>query len=358
MGTTAVAATDGVGDIVSQYPYLVGPFAALQIIGWLLALLELGHVVGPVGYAAQDALFPIDIAFCQMMFWGTLHHGPISDGRLALICRIAFVVEGIVVVTSSLAIFRPTSVADALAALNGTSVFDLPSLTFNYALGAFWFVVFVPFSAYVGTTVLQVGRRRLIENTPETSLAPFSSNFLRFYVIILALQLTIVGVTVALTAGAEGVEAEVLQSKLNYALRALSLVLAQLLGWKAIIFNAAGHTLSEFWAGRAPKTTYAAVLCAVLYVAMVLADLISLAIANDSTDPILIYHTVYAVGLENVPMFGVWLCAAPAFDITIIEFFLPVSTTEKRRQRRKDNKVAGKQVGAVQLEVQQEGVRV
>ena len=77
-------------DIVAAYPQLVGPFALFNIMGWTFCLLEVWGAVGGIGYTIMDGTYPIDIAFCQLMFWGTLHYGPIPDGRLALICRVAF----------------------------------------------------------------------------------------------------------------------------------------------------------------------------------------------------------------------------------------------------------------------------
>ena len=88
VASESVAAAQG--DIVSMYPHLVGPFAVFQIIGWAFSLLEVAGSVGPIGFTIMESTYPVDIAFCQLMFWGTLHFGPISDGRLSMLCRLAF----------------------------------------------------------------------------------------------------------------------------------------------------------------------------------------------------------------------------------------------------------------------------
>ena len=56
------------GDIVSEYKWLVLPFLIFNTTSWILAILEIAGVVGPAAYAAMDALYPVDISFCQMMF--------------------------------------------------------------------------------------------------------------------------------------------------------------------------------------------------------------------------------------------------------------------------------------------------
>ena len=96
MAATKTSASDAPakkrGDIVSEYLYLVIPFACVQAASWTLSLLQTFGIMGRTAWAASDAMTPIDISFCQMMFWGTLHYGPISDSRLQIVCRMAFLV--------------------------------------------------------------------------------------------------------------------------------------------------------------------------------------------------------------------------------------------------------------------------
>ena len=44
-GTETRASTEAHarGDVVSEYPYLILPFAAFNLVGWTLALLEVGN---------------------------------------------------------------------------------------------------------------------------------------------------------------------------------------------------------------------------------------------------------------------------------------------------------------------------
>ena len=82
----------------------------------MLSGLQVANVLtGRWPWAASSSMTPIDIAFCQMMFWGTLHFGPLSDGRLSLVCRLAFLVEAASFVANTLTIWRPLTVDEANA---------------------------------------------------------------------------------------------------------------------------------------------------------------------------------------------------------------------------------------------------
>ena len=170
------------GDIISEYPLLVLSFVAVQISGWIVGLLELFGVLGSVvGYELMDSLTPLDLAFCQAMFWGTLHHGPIDYGRLALICRVGFVIDGFIFMYSSATKFLPTGLetpVEVMRILNASSVAELfaelPAWPlFLHALQvAFWFFIFIPFSAWIGTTTLAVGRLRLLQRVTAAATFP------------------------------------------------------------------------------------------------------------------------------------------------------------------------------------------
>ena len=344
--TAPTAASRVPGDIVSEYLWLVIPFGVLQLTSWVIGLLEVFRAVGPVAYAAMDAMYPLDISFCQMMFWGTLHHGPISDGRLAVLCRVAFVIEAICFMVSCLTVFRPISVEDGLAALNATATAtEAPpslSLYMGYFKAAFWFLTFGPFAAWVGTTALQIGRRRLLDNKPHASLPPFSTSFLRGYVGILVAQLLLMTWSIVRTVSIVTTEDLVFTIKLNYAIRGVSMSLAQLFGWKAVIFDASGVSMQSFRQGKGTKLQMAAIGCIVLYLLIVWVDLLLFAFATSSADPILYFHNVLEIGLENLPMMGVWLCAAVNFGLSWhhLHPMRSVDDTESMMKRTKEQKGA------------------
>ena len=329
------------GDIVSEYKGLVASFLVLQLCSWTVGILQLFSALGAVGYELMSALSPLDISFCQMMFWGTMHYGPISDGRLSLVCRIAFLIEGAVFVTNSLTIYQPQSVAEAFQ-FNGTDVgeafkeLSTWSLFVHYFRAFLWFCVWIPFSAWIGTTALQVGRRRLLENVPAASLAPFSTIFLRVYVVIVGAQLLLTAWNVARTAASADEEALVFATKLNYAVTAFSMFLAQVPGWKAVMFDATGVTLADFRAGKAPCATYLAGMFTVLYFVVVVVDFALFAVATGSEDPVLRVHNVYSgLSMQNNLIFAVWLCAAYGFGLKPSHMIAFEKTEEKLRNRRK-----------------------
>ena len=324
------------GDIVAEYPYLVGPFAIFQIIGWGFCLAEVFGWVGAVGYTVMDGTYPVDIAFCQLMFWGTLHYGPISDGRLSMVCRIAFCIEAVIIVTTCIAVFRPNAVADAISNGNTTSLFGmefegLPKMFLGYIEAVWWFVVFVPFAAWIGTTALMVGRRRLVEHLPAQELNAFSTRFMRWYILIFAVQASISIWSIVNTAVVQTHEDAILSGKINYALRAVSLVFSMLPGIHAIIFTAAGVSHEQVLAGKAPCATYLACVCVVAYIAIVTFDFVLVFMAKSSTDPILNIHGVIELfGLENMPMMGLWLCAAYQFGLKFGHILGNFEKTEER----------------------------
>ena len=80
----------------------------------------------------------------------------------------------------------------------------------GYLQAAWWFIVFVPFAAWIGTTALMVGRRRLISLMPASDLAPFSTRFMRWYIIIFAIQAALMVWAMINTAVAKTAEEEVL----------------------------------------------------------------------------------------------------------------------------------------------------
>ena len=160
------------------------------------------------------------------------------------------------------------------------------------------------------------GRRRLVQRLPHSELATFSSRFMRWHVLIFALQAGIGIWAMVNTATARTAEDAVLTKKINYALRAVSLFFSMTPGLHAIIFTAAGVSHQTFKSGKAPVATYVAAALVVAYIAVVAFDVAIVFSAQTSTDAILGVHGVIELfGLENVPMMGVWLCAAYQFGL-------------------------------------------
>lgn len=317
----AAAPTEKHGDIVSEYKWLVLPFLAFNITSWVLTLLELAGIVGQAAYATMDLLYPVDISFCQMMFWGTLHYGPLNDGRLSLVCRIAFIIEAACYVVRNIVIFQPATLEDALAYLNTTAIGEpsVPSLSLIMGVlrAVFFFIVFGPFAAWIGTTCLQIGRRRLLANVPPAQLSSFSTSFLSKYVGVLLVQLGLCSLCTYLAATAGTPEDEVYANKINYTLRAVSGVCAQIFGWKAVIFDASGVSLRQWSQGKGRWLQTAAVACALIFVCVIAVDLTLFAFAVNSSDPILTFHNYLEVGFENAPMMGIWLFALINFGISL-----------------------------------------
>ena len=78
-------------------------------------------------------------------------------------CRIAFVLEGISFTANCLTQYRPLSVEAAVAAINITEVVSqAEKMIVGYIHTGLWLFIWGGFSAWFGTTALQVGRRRLI----------------------------------------------------------------------------------------------------------------------------------------------------------------------------------------------------
>ena len=80
------------GDIVSTYPRIVGTFVLLRLVCWTILILEMADVdMGSgISMAIVETSSAMEIVYCQLMFYGTLHFGLLSSERLEWICRVAF----------------------------------------------------------------------------------------------------------------------------------------------------------------------------------------------------------------------------------------------------------------------------
>ena len=339
---SAIEAQPRRGDVVSKYPYLVLPFILFQIASWVLSGLQVANVLtGRWPWAASSSMTPIDIAFCQMMFWGTLHFGPLSDGRLSLVCRLAFLVEAASFVANTLTIWRPLTVDEANA--GETTPFDadqVERMIVAYVHTGVWLFVWAIFSAWIGTTALQVGRRRLLARVGADALPAFSSRLLRAYAVVLAVQVANVGWATwrSWEAHASSVEAEVYTRKVDYVSTSVSMCLAQLYGLKVVIFDASGTTVAQAARGRGGWRLYVACFFVVVYVLLVVADSVLVAIAADSSDPLLfVPDLVQKYLLDNVPYVLAWFAAMANFGLSIHHFvpWRSVDATEEMLKRRR-----------------------
>ena len=326
-----------VHDIVSEYPYLVMPFVLLQLVSWTLALFQAAGIVGPAAWATTELLGPIDLSLCQMMFWGTLHHGPSNDGRLSVICRCAFLIEAVVYLVNFVTVYRPTSLGEAVAALNVTAVADDASrMVLGYVNAGLWFTIWAVFSAWIGVLALQFGRRRLLEQVGADSRAAFSDRLLRVYAFVLAVQGGLVVWAAAQAATAQSPEARVFASKVATALQSLSICAGHLYGFKVVLFNASGSTFAQLRAGQAAGLVCAAVCVAVLWAVLVMADVVLLAVATSSEDPILgLPNLVSKFFLHLVPYTLVLLCIVGHLRISPYHFipWRSIDETESMLQR-------------------------
>ena len=341
-GSAVEAQSSRRGDVVSKYPYLVLPFILFQIASWVLSGLQVANVLtGRWPWAASSSMTPIDIAFCQMMFWGTLHFGPLSDGRLSIVCRLAFLVEAASFVANTLTIWRPLTVDEANA--GETTPFDadqVERMIVAYVHTGVWLFVWAIFSAWIGTTALQVGRRRLLARVGADELPAFSSRLLRAYAVVLAVQVANVGWATwrSWEAHASSVEAEVYTRKVDYVSTSVSMCLAQLYGLKVVIFDASGTTVAQAARGRGGWRLYAACFFVLVYVLLVVADSVLVAIAADSSDPLLLVpDLVQKYLLDNVPYVLAWFAAMANFGLSIHHFvpWRSVDATEEMLKRRR-----------------------
>lgn len=332
------------GDILTHYKLLVGSYLTWQIVNWALAFLEMGRVVGAASWGFVETSVPADISFCLMMFLATLHSGELPDGRLRLVCNIAFIIDGTAILVNHITIFRPNSLQDALAFANhtamGTALEPTWSDFWRYFTGGVWWLVEGVVSPTVGVSCLAGIRRRVAENVSSAERVAFCNTFMRIYCVMLALQAGLCAWAVVNVATAVDLDAGVLALKTNDALTSVSSALAQTYAMKCALFDAAGHTFSQFLAGKGTRASYVAAFFWVVWIAGLISTLVIVATARSSDDPQLLVADLWNQGplLGAMPNFFVYLIAGYNMGLTP-HHMLSVEWGEARLAKQRAKKI-------------------
>lgn len=226
-------------DVVSEYPKLVGSFIILQCFCWAVAILEAARAMGPIANVLGTEGASFDIAICNMMFFGTLHKGLISDKRLAWVCRIAFLVDGVILFMTYSTIFRPSTLEEAL---NYTATGEVVSMLSGFINASVWLFMMAFVSAWIGIRMLELARRRLFEQAAQ-SPGEFSDRFVRVYVALIAVQLVVSTTVTVVAALVRTTEAQFRMSQVVGPSFNFNIMLGQVYGFKCMTFDATGQTL-------------------------------------------------------------------------------------------------------------------
>lgn len=331
----------------AEYKGVVGLFVLLQIIGWAFSFGEAAQLVGPTASAIVNGLTPMDVTFCQILFFGTLHHGLLDDGRLCWVCRIAFGVDGVAFLINSATVWRPQDTQEALDALDPNHV---PNMTQGYIGGLIWFVMYSVFSAWVGVQTLVVARLRVITGVGRDSIARFSTQLIRVQAASLMLQLAI-GIWMAANIRAAlelPAEQQIRASSTNGGLMNVSFMLAQLYAFKVVLLDATGATMADFFKCRVKRACYMGAAFVVLYIVITLGNALIMLTAPSSTDPLFLLarQLIGTYNLQNAAMIGVWVSAANNFGMTL-SHLRNTERAEAQRMARHGTKGGGKSAASV-----------
>ena len=236
------------GDILSIYPKVVATFVVMRLTCWIVLFLEVSGVVGPVGYAIVQAGSAMEITYCQLMFFGTLHRGLVSSNRLEWICRVTFVVDGVALLVRGFTVFRPDTVVELLQAENATANGLAVDMAGSIQGGIIWFVAMALFSMWIGVQLLAVSRIRIHSHTE--SLSDFSTRNTRIYCAALVVQLLLGVLLVVYTLSNDATpEQKVRARKTVNAVVSFSMAIGQAYTFKMFIFNSGGQTISGYLRG-------------------------------------------------------------------------------------------------------------
>lgn len=319
------------GDIVSMYPKVVGFFVFLQLCGWVCTLFEVGNPSDSlVAFTTGEMLFALDISLCQVMFYGTLHNGPVSDERLKWICRVAFVVDGVVLLVRGLRVFRPTSVANYELGLNMT-LQGLPldfELAFSSGLknGTIYFLALAGFSNILGVAFLSVSRLRIVEWTPKSELRALAETAMKAFALTIGVQVLLGAAMVIHVASLDRTDAEqiVRATKLTEACKNFSTAAGQITGYYFIIFGSCGQTISGFLKGEVARngrkgTWHKVVAIAIFFAWQTLCLVfVLLALLAESTTRGFDFNDLAmgTLSMHNGTQFTIWFVCMHDFEFT------------------------------------------
>jgi len=336
------------GDIVSYYPKLVGFFVLLQLIGWSCTLIESfgGLDNSLVLFVFGDMTFALDISMCQVMFYGTLHRGPVSDDRLKWVCRVAFVVDGFCYLARAFTSFRPRSVADFFALRNATALGAMPDidvmLRSGMQAGVIYFVALAFFSNIVGVAFLSVSRLRVVEWMPRSALPAFSDLGTRVYLSLIGVQLLLVVAMVAYALGADPNDAEqvVRVTKTTDAAKNWSTAIGQVYAFYTLIFLTTGQTARGLLRCESGKNgrkwaihKAAAIAITILWQVLCLLFFVLALVAGSTTDGFAFNDLAMGqLNLHNLTQFTVWFIVMHDFEFNTTHL-RSVDRGETRRER-------------------------
>jgi len=304
------------GDIVSVYPKIVGTFVLMRIVCWTILILEMCKVdMHGIDSAIVETSSAMEICYCQLMFYGTLHYGLISSARLENICRVAFFLDGTALLVKGFTVFSADTVEDLIAGMNATAMGVAQDMSSSIQGGIIWFGAMAIYSMWVGVQMLAVSRVRIFDYVPRERLAAFSDRNTKIYAVSLAIQVLIGGALVVYACvNDESPEAEVRFSKTIVAVTQLSFAIGQAYTFKMLIFDTCGQTIRGWLRGepgmdgrRNPIHKAVAVTLTFLWMIVVVLATIFALIANSTTDGFE-YQTL-AMGtmqLHNAFQFSAW----------------------------------------------------
>lgn len=327
------AATEPKGDIISTYPKMVSSYVVIQLVSYVCSLLSTFGVRGATATAVAAHLAPIETTLCQMMFMTTMHNGPVSDGRLINVCRVGFLIDGIMLFVGSATVFRPESVADAVAAVNLTAIGGTPNNTSGLIGGIIWFIALGVIPGWLGVNMLTLIRRRLLE---RPGLGAFCDQATRAFLCLMVVQVVVSISTLVPLALATGVEAEIRGRKIVGCASNVNFMIPLLFGMKLAFFDTTGTTVAHWLTcgptRRIPTSLNVGVSMVILHFLITVIPFVLLLGAASTTATAFAIHDLLAQGIYTAPMFAAFFCAAILLGGGRELLGLDMDAAERRRQ--------------------------
>jgi hypothetical protein len=296
------AATEPKGDIISTYPKMVSSYVVIQLVSYVCSLLSTFGVRGATATAVAAHLAPVETTLCQMMFMTTMHNGPVSDGRLINVCRVGFLIDGIVLFVGSATVFRPESVADAVAAVNLTAIGGTPNNTSGLIGGIIWFIALGVIPGWLGVNMLTLIRRRLLE---RPGLGAFCDQATRAFLCLMVVQVVVSISTLVPLALATGVEAEIRGRKIVGCASNVNFMIPLLFGMKLAFFDTTGTTVAHWLTcgptRRIPTSLNVGVSMVILHFLITVIPFVLLLGAASTTATVFAIHDLLAQGISTQP---------------------------------------------------------